>query len=57
MNDVKSYNTIKDLLLYNNMLISTIAKAQMLNKPYFHYIDVKIMNNVSRRCNWTDTII
>jgi hypothetical protein len=28
----------------------------MLNKPYIHYIDVKIMYNVSRRCNWTDTI-
>jgi hypothetical protein len=27
----------------------TIAKAQMLNKPYIHYIDVKIMNNVSRK--------
>jgi len=22
----------------------TIVKAQMLNKPYIHYIDVKIMN-------------
>ena len=22
----------------------TIAKAQMLNKPYIHYMDVKIMN-------------
>jgi hypothetical protein len=29
----------------------------MLNKPYIHYIDIKIMNNLSRRCNWTDTII
>ncbi len=26
----------------------TIAKAQMLNKPYIHYIDVEIMNKVSR---------
>ncbi len=42
LNDVKSYNTIKDLLLENTML--TIVKAQMLNKPYIHYIDVKIMN-------------
>ena len=25
----------------------TIVKAQMLNKPYIHYIDVEIMNNVS----------
>jgi hypothetical protein len=45
LNDVKSYNTIKDLLLY---ICSTIAKAQMLNKPYINYIDVTIMNNVSR---------
>ena len=42
MNDVKSYNTIKDLLLY--IICLTIAKAQMLNKPYIHYIGVKIMN-------------
>ncbi len=26
----------------------TIVKAQMLNKPDIHYIDVKIMNNVSK---------
>ena len=26
----------------------TIVKARMLNKPYIHYIDVKIMNNISR---------
>ncbi len=26
----------------------TIVKAQMLNKPYIHYIDVEIMNNISR---------
>jgi hypothetical protein len=26
----------------------TIVNAQMLYKPYIHYIDVKIMNNVSR---------
>ena len=25
----------------------TIVKARMLNKPYIHYIDGKIMNNVS----------
>ncbi len=35
LNDVKSYNTIK----YN---------AYYRKKPYIHYIDVKIMNNVSR---------
>jgi hypothetical protein len=45
LNDVKSYYTIKDLLLYNN--IHTIAKAQMLSKPYIHYIDVKVMNKVA----------
>ncbi len=47
LNDVKSYNTIKDLLLY--IICSTITKVQMLNKPYIHHIDVKIMNN-----HWTD---
>jgi|LakMenE18May11ns_1017448.scaffolds.fasta_scaffold9316154_2 hypothetical protein len=46
LNDVKSYNTIKDLLLQNIMF--TTVKAQMLNKPHIHYIDVEIMNNVSR---------
>ncbi len=39
----------RDLLLYNMYNASTIAKAQMLNKPYIHYIGVKIMNNVSRK--------
>jgi hypothetical protein len=24
------------------------SKGEMLNKPYIHYIDVKIINNVSR---------
>ncbi len=42
MDDIKSYNTIKDLLLPNIML--TIVKAEMLSEPYIHYIDVKIMN-------------
>jgi hypothetical protein len=46
LDDVKSHNTIKDLLLKNIML--TIVKSTVLNKPYIHYIDVKIMNNVSR---------
>ncbi len=31
----------------NNAL--TIAIVQMLNKPYIHYIDVKVMNNDSRK--------
>jgi hypothetical protein len=34
LDDVKSYNTIKDLLLY---IALTIVKAKMLNKPYIHY--------------------
>ena len=29
----------------------------MLNKPYIHYIDVKIMNNVRQVSHWTDTLI
>jgi hypothetical protein len=28
-----------------------------INKPYIHYIDVKLMNNVSSQSNWTDTVI
>ena len=40
MNDVKSYNTIKNLLLYNNML----NYSKSTNKPSIHYMDVKIMN-------------
>jgi hypothetical protein len=46
LNEVKSYNTMKGLLL--SIICSTIAKEQMLNQPYIHYIDVKIMNNVSK---------
>ncbi len=26
----------------------TIVKSTDVNKPYIHYVDVKIMNNVSR---------
>ncbi len=26
-----------------------MAKEQTLNKPYIHYIDDKVMNNVSRK--------
>jgi hypothetical protein len=45
LNDVKSNNTIKDLrICYYTIICSTIAIAQMLNKPYIHYKDVKIMN-------------
>ncbi len=31
-------------LRYFTIICSTMAKAQMLNKPYIHYMDVKIMN-------------
>ncbi len=48
MNDVKSYNTIKDLIPYTNYSLLK-QKVQMLNKPDIHYIDVKIMNNISRK--------
>jgi hypothetical protein len=42
LDDVKSYNTIKDLLLYKKIMLNhTVAKAQMLSKPYIHYIDIK----------------
>ncbi len=36
------------MIHYFTIICLTIAKAQMLNKPYIHYIDVKIKNNVSR---------
>jgi hypothetical protein len=39
----------KNLLLYKIMMLLTIAKVQLLNKPYIHYIDIKVMNNVSRK--------
>ncbi len=31
-------------ICYFTIICPTIAKAQMLNKPYIHNIDVKIMN-------------
>ena len=37
-----------NLLLYKNISALTIAKVQMLNRPYIHYIDIKVMN-VSRK--------
>jgi hypothetical protein len=40
LDDVKSYNTNRDLLLYKIIMLN-IAKAQMLNNPYIHYIDIK----------------
>jgi hypothetical protein len=30
--------------LFEKNIMLTIVKAQMLNRPYIHYIDVKIMN-------------
>jgi hypothetical protein len=39
LDDIKSYNTNRNLLLYKNIMLLTIAKVQMLNKPYIHYKD------------------
>ncbi len=47
LDDVKSYNTNRNLILYKIIMLLIIAKVQMLNKPYMHYIDIKVMNNVS----------
>jgi hypothetical protein len=46
----------RNLLLYKNHDTLTQAKAQMLNKPYIHYIDVKI-NEQSAGSHWTDILI
>ncbi len=48
MDDVKSYNTNRDLLLYKNTLMYYYNKSVDVGKPYTHYIAVKVMNNVSR---------
>ncbi len=45
MNDVKSYNTIKDLLL---LIMLTIVKSTDVKKAVHSLLDVKIMNKVSR---------
>jgi hypothetical protein len=34
LDDVKSYNTNRNLLLHKIIMLLTIAKVQMLNKPY-----------------------
>jgi hypothetical protein len=47
LDDVKSYNTKKEFVTVQEHDSLTIAKVQMLNKPYIH--DVKVMNNVSRK--------
>ncbi len=51
MDDVKSYNTNKDLLLYKDTLNISVNynKSIDVGKPYIHYIAVKVMNNVSRK--------
>ncbi len=36
-------------ICYFSIICSTIAKAQMLNKLYIHYMDVKIMNKSAGR--------
>ncbi len=47
--DVKSYNTKQEFVSIQGYDALTIAKVQMLNKPHIHYIDGKVMNNVSRK--------
>ncbi len=37
-------------------MLLTIAKVQMLNKPYIHYKDIKVMNT-SAGNHWTDILI
>jgi hypothetical protein len=40
LDDVKYYNTNRSLLLYKIIVLFTIAKVQILNKPYIHCIDI-----------------
>ncbi len=48
LDDVKSITQIG--ICYSTRYNAlTIAKVQMLNKPYVHCIDIKVMNNVSRK--------
>ncbi len=49
LDDVISYNTNRDLLLYKNTLMCYYNKSVDVGKPYIHYIAVKVMNNVSRK--------
>ncbi len=51
LDDVKSYNTNKDSLLYKDTLNISVNynKSIDVEKPYIRYIDVKVMNNVSRK--------
>jgi hypothetical protein len=51
LDDVKSYNTNKDSLLYRNTLNISVNfnKSVDVETPYIHYIAVKVMNKVSRK--------
>ncbi len=50
MDDVKSYNTNKDLLQYKDTLNISINHNKMdVGKPYIHYIVAEVMNNISRK--------
>ncbi len=53
LDDVKSYNTNRNVLLYKIIMLLTIAKVQLLNKPYIHYIDIKRPAGN----HWTDILI
>ncbi len=46
----------RNLLLYKNHDTLSIAKAQMLNESYIHYIDVKSIEQ-SAENHWTDILI
>ncbi len=41
LDDFKSYNPNRDSLLYKIIMLLTIAKVQVLNKPYIYYKDIK----------------
>jgi hypothetical protein len=50
LDDVKSYNTNRNFLLYKNTLICVNHNKRVdVGKPFIHYIAVKVMNNVSRK--------
>ncbi len=51
LDDVKSYNTNKESLLYRNTLNISVNfnKSLDVEKPYIHYIAIKVMNKVSRK--------
>jgi hypothetical protein len=47
----------RNLLLYKNYDTLTLAKAQMLSKPYIHYIDVKSNEQRQQEIAATDILI